>query len=138
MGIRRVSGRPFPENEQGEVGYLLMPAGRHGPSFIVTPNFYVLKDYNKSDLYALFVGHVGDRIQYGMGDFRGRWGEVGGLYRSDVAGMQRALEAKGHDVGGADGLAGFKTRRSIGRWQEAQGQRATCFPEAGMKTALSR
>ena len=136
MGIRRVGGKPFPANElQGE-GYLLLPAGRHGPAFIVTPNFYVLKDYNMSDLYALFVGHVGDRIAYGMGDFEGSWGNVGGLMRSDVAAMQRALQEQGHDVGGADGLAGFKTRRSIGRWQEANGRPATCFPEPGMVAAL--
>jgi len=102
----------------------------------VTPNFYVLKDYNMSDLYALFVGHVGDRIEYGMGDFEARWGDVGRLYRSDIAVMQRALEARGHDVGGADGLPGFKTRRSIGRWQEANGRPATCFPERAMKSAL--
>ncbi|KUF10220.1 lytic murein transglycosylase [Pseudoponticoccus marisrubri] len=136
MGITRVSGRPFPEHEARGQGFLLMPAGRHGPAFIVTPNFYVLKDYNMSDLYALFVGHVGDRIQYGMGDFSVPWGDVGGLYRSDVAAMQRALEGMGHDVGGADGLPGFKTRRSIGRWQEATGQRATCFPRAAMKATL--
>ncbi len=136
MGIRRVSDRPFPDAERQGEGYLLMPAGRYGPAFIVTPNFYVLKDYNMSDLYALFVGHVGDRIQYGMGDFDGRWSDLGRLYRSDVAAMQRALEAQGHDVGGADGLPGFKTRRSIGRWQEASGRPATCFPTAGMKAAL--
>ncbi len=136
MGIARVSGKPFPEHEARAEGFLLMPAGRNGPAFIVTPNFYVLKDYNMSDLYALFVGHVGDRIQYGMGDFSAGWGAVGGLYRSDVASMQRALERMGHDVGGADGLPGFKTRRSIGRWQEATGQTPTCFPQAGMKSAL--
>ncbi|WP_418594713.1 lytic murein transglycosylase [Ponticoccus sp. (in: a-proteobacteria)] len=136
MGITRVGGKAFPESEARQQGFLLMPAGRSGPAFIVTPNFYVLKDYNMSDLYALFVGHVGDRIQYGMGDFTARWGQVGGLYRSDVAVMQRALEGMGHDVGGADGLPGFKTRRSIGRWQEATGQRATCFPEAAMKARL--
>lgn len=136
MGIARVSGKPFPEHERRGEGFLLMPAGRHGPAFVVTPNFYVLKDYNTSDLYALFVGHVGDRIQYGAGDFAGRWGAVGGLLRSEIAAMQRGLEAMGHDVGGADGLPGFRTRRSIGRWQEAMGKRATCFPEAGMQAAL--
>ncbi len=138
MGIERVSGKAFPAHELRGEGYLLMPAGRHGPAFIVTPNFYALKDYNMSDLYALFVGHVGDRIQYGMGDFNARWGDVGGLYRSDIAAMQRGLEKMGHDVGGADGLPGFKTRRSIGRWQEATGRKATCFPEKGMKAALAR
>lgn len=136
MGITRVSGRPFPDHEAQGEGFLLMPAGRSGPAFIVTPNFYVLKDYNMSDLYALFVGHVGDRIQYNSGDFSAAWGNVGGLYRSDVAVMQRALEKMGHDVGGADGLPGFKTRRSIGRWQESRGEPATCFPEASMKSAL--
>jgi hypothetical protein len=136
MGIRRVSGRPFPDHERNAEGYLLMPAGRHGPAFVVTPNFYVLKDYNMSDLYALFVGHVGDRIQYGVGDFTGRWGPVGGLTRADVATMQGALVAQGHDVGGVDGLPGFRTRRSIGRWQEADGEAATCFPEAAMRDRL--
>ncbi|MFY2825387.1 lytic murein transglycosylase [Ruegeria sp. MALMAid1280] len=136
MGITRVSGKPFPNHELPGEGFLMMPAGRNGPAFIVTPNFYVLKDYNKSDLYALFVGHVGDRIEYGVGDFSARWGKVGNLYRSDVAAMQRALERQGHDVGGADGLPGFKTRRSIGRWQQATGRTPTCFPEASMKAAL--
>ncbi len=132
IGIERVSGRPFPDHERRNEGYLLMPAGRNGPAFIVTPNFYVLKDYNMSDLYALFVGHVGDRIQYGVGDFSARWAAIDKLYRSDIAAMQRSLEKQGHDVGGVDGLPGFKTRRSIGRWQEANGQKATCFPEKGM------
>lgn len=132
MGITRISGRPFPDHERRGEGYLLMPAGRNGPAFIVTPNFYVLKDYNMSDLYALFVGHVGDRIEYGVGDFAAHWGSVGTLYRSDIAAMQRSLERQGHDVGGADGLPGFKTRRSVGRWQEANGRAATCFPTRGM------
>lgn len=138
MGITRVSGRPFPEHERRGEGFLLMPAGRNGPAFVVTPNFYVLKDYNMSDLYALFVGHVGDRIAFNLGDFTAPWGAVGGLTRSDVADMQRALVAMGHDVGGVDGLPGYKTRRSIGRWQEAKGQAATCFPEAAMKSRLAR
>ncbi|MFN3215572.1 MAG: lytic transglycosylase domain-containing protein, partial [Acidimicrobiales bacterium] len=43
MGVTRVSGRPFPEHELAGEGYLMMPAGRKGPAFIVTPNFYVLK-----------------------------------------------------------------------------------------------
>ncbi|ETX29213.1 lytic murein transglycosylase [Roseivivax isoporae] len=138
MGIARVSGRAFPAHERDGEGYLMLPAGRNGPAFLVTPNFYVLKDYNMSDLYALFVGHVGDRIAYGVGDFAAPWGPVGGLMRSDVAEMQRALQAMGHDTGGADGLAGFRTRRAIGAWQEERGDAATCFPETGMRAALGR
>ena len=136
LGITRVSGRPFPAAERKGEGFLMLPAGRYGPAFIVTPNFYVLKDYNKSDLYALFVGHVGDRIAYGVGDFTARWQRLDRLYRSDVAAMQRRLEAQGHDVGGADGLVGFKTRRSIGRWQEATGQSPRCFPDGSVKSLI--
>ena len=138
MGVARVGGKPFPPQELAGEGFLMMPAGRSGPAFIVTPNFYVLKDYNTSDLYALFVGHVGDRIAYGVGDFAARWGDVGGLLRSDVAAMQRALMARGFETGGADGLAGFRTRRSIGAWQVATGQAATCFPDAATVAALTR
>ena len=132
LGIKRASGRPFPDHERLGQGYLLMPAGRSGPAFIVTPNFYVLKAYNMSDLYALFVGHVGDRIQFGVSDFYARWNPVDKLYRSDIAKMQKKLVQQGHDVGGVDGLPGYKTRRSIGRWQESNGQPATCFPARGM------
>lgn len=136
MGITRVSGKAFPAHEAKGQGFLLMPSGRHGPAFIVTPNFYVLKEYNESDLYALFVGHSGDRIRYNMGDFKVSWGKTEKLLRSDVAAMQRGLEALGHDVGGADGLAGFRTRRSIGRWQETQGQQASCWPSKAIVKAL--
>lgn len=130
MGVTRVSGRPFPDNELRGEGYLMMPAGRSGPAFIVTPNFYVLKEYNQSDLYALFVGHGGDRITYNVAPFSGQWGRVGGLMRSDVAAMQTGLKRLGYDTGGADGLAGFRTRRAIGDWQERNGMTPTCFPDA--------
>jgi len=136
MGITRINGRPFPASELADEGYLLMPAGRHGPAFVVTPNFYVLKSYNMSDLYALFIGHAADRIAYGAGGFSRKWGDVGGMYRSDIAAMQRALQAKGYDVGKADGLPGFKTRRSIGDWQAKRGQVATCFPEKSLIGAI--
>jgi lytic murein transglycosylase len=136
LGIERIGGKPFPKSELKAEGFLLMPAGRSGPAFIVTPNFYVLKEYNESDLYALFIGHGADRITGGDRTFAGKWGKVGGLYRSDVAAMQRGLEKLGYDVGGADGLPGFKTRRSIGDWQSRNGQAPTCFPDAAVVKAL--
>lgn len=132
MGVTRVNGKPFPASELAGEGYLLMPAGRHGPAFIATSNFYVLKNYNMSDLYALFIGHTGDRIAHGSGSFSQGWGDVGGMYRSDIAKLQKSLQARGYDVGKPDGLPGFKTRRSIGDWQAKQGLTPTCFPEKDM------
>jgi lytic murein transglycosylase len=136
MGIRRVDGKAFAASELKAEGFLLMPAGRSGPGFIVTPNFYVIKQYNNSDLYGLFIGHTADRIAKGDATFVGAWGAVGDLHRSDIAALQRALEAKGYDVGSADGLPGFKTRRSIGVWQAKNGKPATCFPDAGLVAQL--
>lgn len=136
MGITRISGRPFPANEMDLEAYLMMPAGRSGPAFLVTPNFYVLKQYNESDLYALFVGHAGDRIEWGSGRFKASWGRVDTLYRSEIAAMQRVLEGKGYDVGGADGLPGFRTRRSIGDWQQKNGRQPTCFPSKALIGAI--
>ncbi|GGA59492.1 membrane protein [Nitratireductor aestuarii] len=132
MGVQRISGKPFPQQEMSGEGFLMLPAGRNGPAFLVTPNFYRLKDYNESDLYALFIGHAGDRIMYGDVAFTAPWGKVEGFSRSEVAAMQRALERLGHDVGGSDGLVGFKTRRSIGLWQEKAGMVPTCYPDKGL------
>ncbi len=137
-GITRIDGRPFPRSwwKQKAI-HLLTPAGRHGPVFLVSRNFHVLKDYNTSDLYALFVGHLGDRITgRAKGPFATRWQDVGRMSRADVARIQRVLERLGHDVGGVDGLLGFKTRRSIGRWQEAAGMFPTCFPTPELKRRI--
>lgn len=136
LGIQRANGKAFPQNEAKAEGFLLMPAGQNGPAFVVTPNFYVLKDYNTSDLYALFIGHGADRIAYGDSHFSASWGQVDGLYRSDIAAMQKRLEAKGYDVGGSDGLPGYKTRRSIGEWQASNGRVATCFPDKDLVKAV--
>ncbi|MBB3311417.1 lytic murein transglycosylase [Rhizobium sp. BK196] len=136
LGIKRISGKDFPSGELKAQGMMLVPAGRDGPEFIVTPNFYIIKEYNNSDLYALYIGNLADRIASGSGAFQRQWGDVGKMLRSDVAAMQKALERQGYDVGGSDGLPGYKTRRSIGQWQEENGIKPTCFPEASMKGKL--
>ncbi len=132
LGVTRASGRPFPASERAQSASLLLPAGRYGPAFLVTPNFYVLKAYNESDAYALFVGHVGDRIQYGVGNFQTGWANLIGLSRATIQTLQKALIAQGFDVGGADGLIGFKTRRSIGAWQAQNGRTPTCYPDRSL------
>lgn len=125
-GVKRVSGKPFPNYELNRPGNILLPAGRYGPAFIATENFYVLKEYNESDTYALFVGHLADR--YGNNKaFIGDWKPMKETTRGAVRNLQLRLEGLGHDVGGADGLIGFKTRRSIGKDQEKNGFFATCW-----------
>ncbi|VAW15594.1 Membrane-bound lytic murein transglycosylase B [hydrothermal vent metagenome] len=135
LGAARVAGRIFSEAQKPRTGFLLMPAGHYGPAFIVTENFYVLKAYNESDLYALFIGHLADRMA-GGGPFVNSWRKTGSFSRRDVSLMQKALERQGHDVGGADGLIGFKTRIAVGKWQAEQARPVTCFPDAQMAKGL--
>jgi len=128
-GIRRTTGKPFPDARALNKTMMLVPAGRQGPHFIVTENFYVIKKYNNSDLYALFVGNLADRIEFGAARFNTNWQEQPKMLRSQIARMQRKLQKLGYDVGGADGLPGFRTRRSIGEWQIGEGRKSTCFPD---------
>lgn len=132
MGIIRISGRPFPDHERRASGMVLVPAGIYGPEFVVTPNFYVIKEYNNSDLYALFIGNLADRMAHGGGAFVTPWSNTGSMLRSDIARLQSSLEKQGYDVGGADGLPGYKTRRSIGEWQRRNSQKPTCFPTSAL------
>lgn len=129
-GVTHAGGAALP-GKGGDPRHLMMPAGRLGPAFIVSKNFYVLKEYNESDLYALFVGHVSDRLT-SDGRIAGKWDTSAGFRRGDVREMQKRLEAKGYDVGGADGLVGFRTRTAIGMWQRQNGLSPTCFPDAGL------
>ncbi|WP_321339094.1 lytic murein transglycosylase [Breoghania sp.] len=131
-GAQRISGRPFPAHETGQTGFLLMPAGRYGPAFISTPNFFVLKAYNESDAYALFIGHLGDRLAYTNKPLVAGWRDPGDFSRRAVQKMQERLETAGYDVGGADGLVGFKTRTAIGLWQERNGLTPTCYPDENL------
>lgn len=127
LGVSPKGGAALPK--AGEFN-LMAPAGRTGPQFLVSKNFYVIKEYNESDLYALFVGHLADRMK-GGGPILGKWSTPKGMTRAEVAAMQERLEKQGHDVGSADGLVGFRTRVAVGRWEEGKGRAPTCFPDAG-------
>src|SRR6185503_8930801 len=69
--------------ELAQEASLLMPAGLYGPAFLTPKNYFVLKDYNYSDLYVLFVGHLADRIAGGrpfeQRSFEKPWGKVAQL-----------------------------------------------------------
>ena len=58
----RPSAASSPRDELAETASLLLPEGPYGPAFLTPKNYYVIKDYNFSDLYVLFVGHLSDRI----------------------------------------------------------------------------
>lgn len=139
LGVRRVQGRPFPAFILSKPGFLVQPAGDFGPTFLVTQNFLVLKQYNNSDLYALFVGHLADMIAYGMpASFVGAWQPVSRFARVKMRQMQEVLHGYGYDVGKVDGLVGFKTRQAIGLYEKKRGYAPVCYPTPSVVAALLR
>ncbi|WP_137153258.1 lytic murein transglycosylase [Devosia sp. FKR38] len=136
MGVQRVSGRAFPR--ASDVGRLYMPAGASGPTFLLLPNFDVIKRYNNSDSYALAVGHLADRI-IGGGNFATAWpaGDFA-LNKAQRAELQTLLARAGYDVGTPDGVVGPKTRAAVLAWQKHMGLPADGYVSGRLLQALQR
>ncbi len=116
---------------------LLLPEGTFGPGFLTPKNYYVLKDYNYSDLYVLFVGHLSDRIT-GAKSFEHAWSKDKQLKTKSVEAMQRRLAALGlyHDK--IDGKAGMLTRAALGAYQKKNGLKIDCWPTAAVLEHMRR
>lgn len=138
LGITRPNGARLAGLKAGQDGFLLMPAGRFGPSFLVSANFYVLKEYNNSDLYALYVGHLADRLADDR-PFEGRWAKVPTYTRAEVRALQERLVAQGYNVGDSiDGLIGFRTRVAVGLYQDKSGLAVDCWPGPETLASVAR
>nr|WP_281433546.1 peptidoglycan-binding protein [Microvirga splendida] len=135
LGLTRADHTSLPGEHSGATAFLLMPAGRLGPAFLVSENFYVLKQYNESDIYALFIGHLADRLRGGSGFLTG-WRPIDPMQRGDIWLMQERLQAQGYDVGKVNGLIGFATRTAIGHWQTRNQRAEICFPDASLTTMI--
>ncbi len=127
MGIAPVKGEAFPAATSRWQASLLQPAGIYGPAFLTFQNFQVIREYNKSDLYALFVGHLADRIR-GSSGFERRWDPIVQIPTSDVEFMQTRLAALGLYGDTIDGKAGGRTRSAAGVYQKRAGLPQTCWP----------
>ena len=129
MGVTPVNGTAFPPEALGWEASLLQPAGIFGPAFLTFDNFQVIREYNKSDLYALFVGNLADRIR-GGGGFKKGWQRIVQVPSSDVEYMQKKLTGLGLYSDTIDGKAGGRTRAAVGAYQKRFGLPQTCWPTA--------
>jgi hypothetical protein len=116
---------------------LLLPEGTYGPAFLTPKNYYVLKDYNYSDLYVLFVGHLSDRIAGGR-PFQTPWSKNAQLKTSDVESMQKRLTALTLYQDKIDGKAGMLTRAALGAYQKKNGLKVDCWPTAAVLDHMRR
>ncbi len=127
LGFKRANGRPWTAAQLRLNAYLMSPAGAYGPSFLVLENFKVIRRYNTSDLYAVFVGHVADRIA-GGGPFKTPWSGKARQKTRVVLKIQEHLKAQGYDVDKIDGKIGSNTRMNVGKYQVANKIRVDCWP----------
>ena len=127
LGFTRANGKAFTAAELAQRAYLMMPAGTNGPAFLAPENFKVIRLYNTSDLYALFVGHLSDRIR-GGGDFASPWAKYEQPKTRTVHDLQARLKALGHPMDKTDGKIGSNTRKQIGLYEKASGLRVDCWP----------
>jgi lytic murein transglycosylase len=120
-----------------EQASLLMPEGGYGPAFLTPKNYYVIKEYNFSDLYVLFVGNLADRIA-GGGPFKTPWSKNKQLRTAAVETMQRRLMQAGLYRDKIDGKAGMLTRAALGAYQKANGLKIDCWPTAAVLEHMRR
>ncbi len=130
-GFAPAFDRKLSAEEQAQPASLLLPAGIYGPGFLILPNYFVLKDYNFSDLYVLFVGSLSDRILDARA-FETHWAEVVQLKTGALEEMQRRLTELGYYSEKIDGKAGMKTRLALGAYQKANGLKLGCWPTAAV------
>jgi lytic murein transglycosylase len=131
VGFVPAFGRRLRADELAETASVLQPEGIYGPAFLTTKNYFVVKEYNFSDLYVLFVGHVSDRI----GDprhFETPWSQGALMRTADVEAMQKGLTARGLYQDKIDGKAGMKTRAALGAYQKANGLKLDCWPTSAV------
>jgi lytic murein transglycosylase len=124
-------GRKLSAAERAVPASLVQPAGLYGPSFLATANYFAIKEYNFSDLYVLFVGHLADRMRDPR-PFETPWGKVAQLPTADLDRMQRILTAQGFYHDKIDGKAGMLTRAALGDYQKRNGLKLDCWPTAAV------
>jgi lytic murein transglycosylase len=121
-------GRQLRPDELAEPASVLQPEGIYGPAFLAPKNYFVIKEYNFSDLYVLFVGQVSDRIVDPRQHFETPWSQAALMRTADVETMQNILTARGLYQDKVDGKAGMKTRAAFGAYQKANGLKLDCWP----------
>ena len=146
-GSSAASRRPMAASsraaELAEPASLLQPEGSYGPAFLTLKNYYVIKEYNFSDLYVLFVGHLSDRISDPR-PFETPWSKGAQLRtargRGDAAHADQARHLQGQDR--RQGRhADARGARRISEGERPQGRlladRGGARPHAGAGRALN-
>ncbi len=133
-GVRTTQGALVPDLDVPTA--VLVPAGHKGPAFATYPNFDVILRWNRSNFYAIAVGHLADRIG-GAGPLQQPPPvDAPRLSKQQVQSMQTALNSLDFDAGEADGVLGSGTRAAIRRYQQAEDLVPDGFPDTAVLVGL--
>lgn len=108
--VKRTDGGALPASGDA---ILFFPTGSRGPAFLITENFNAIKRYNNSDVYALAIGILADKMQ-GRGQIRAKWPEQATQpSREDRIALQKKLQSMGYKVRNTTGHLDFDLRDHI-------------------------
>ncbi|WP_449286028.1 lytic murein transglycosylase [Marinobacter sp. PE14] len=134
MDITDAFGKPLAREPINAA--LVVPAGHRGPAFLAYHNFRVIMGWNRSEFYAIAVGHLADRIA-GAGKLQNPPPEdAPALSRANIINLQKALQQRGYEPGNPDGIMGPATRSAIRQFQAANNLVADGYPGESVLAAL--
>lgn len=131
-GVTARDGAPL--EDRGVPAGLVLPQGHRGPAFLAYPNFDVYLEWNQSFVYTLTAAHLAARLA-GAPPFDPRSPEPG-LDLEAMKRLQEKLVARGHDVGGVDGILGVATREAVRQEQMRLGFVVDGWPTRALLEAL--
>ncbi|HWK64853.1 MAG TPA: lytic murein transglycosylase [Rhizobiaceae bacterium] len=136
LGVTRANGKPFKRG--GDNAVLKAPDGRNGPAFLATKNFFVLKNYNNADKYALAVGLLADEIA-GYGGLVRDWDRpFTKLTFEQKQELQQRLSDHGYYDGKFDGKIGEASKKAIRAFQAQAGMSQDGHPSLEVLSTLRR
>ncbi|MBQ2262350.1 MAG: lytic murein transglycosylase [Loktanella sp.] len=130
-GVTARQGSLGPSNLQAAI---LLPMGRNGPAFMTYPNFDVYFEWNRSFVYVTTAAYFATRLSgapvYDAGN------PSTPLTGEQMQQLQQRLTARGHDVGGIDGILGAMTRNAVQIEQARLGLPADAWPTLDLLNQL--
>lgn len=133
LGLRRPTGQELPA--LGDA-ILFFPSGAAGPAFLVTDNFAVVRRYNNSDLYALAVLQLADRIR-GLAPVKAAWPlDDRQLSRDQRLALQAKLAELGYAIRDFEGHFDFDLRDAVRELQLKYGIRPDGHPTPSLLERL--
>lgn len=118
LGIKRRDGRPIPP---GEDFYLVFLSGAKGPAFLVSENYGVLKEYNHSDLYAVSIGLIANRIARSDAALPNWPTAAKPLNKEQRLELLKRLRARGYQIPEKEARIDLDTRETIRKAQKSLG-----------------